>query len=119
MTEALEAKIDAVGSIMEARFSHADMERAGLVSWMERVSGAVDRLVALSSNILLIQQRTQTVEASVADMALDIDGLDTRMSDIESNRKADVKTSKLLISGLSATGGALAIYLFDKLIGKS
>lgn len=117
MTDALEAKIDGLAANMETRFSSHEKEQAGMVSWMERLSSSVDKLVELGGSMVAVQQRMSVIEGSQRDQALDIDGLDNRMSDIESTRKADKLGSEITKWTLGATGGAILAFFMNKLLG--
>lgn len=117
MTDALEAKIDGLAQNMETRFAAHEKEQAGMVAWMERLSSSVDRLVDFGSSLLAIQQRTTNVEGRVSDIQLDIDALDSRMSDIESEKKADGLKTGFMKWGLGITGGAFLTLIVQKIIG--
>lgn len=117
MTEAIKAQLDGLKDHMDTRFAAHERDQAGMVAWMERLSASVDRLVDFGSSLLAIQQRTAAIEGAVSDVKIDIDGLDTRMSDIESNRKADAAKNDITKWGLGATGGAIVAYVVQQLIG--
>lgn len=114
----LVAKIDGLASVVDTRFKAHEKEQAGVVAWMERLANGLDRLVEMGSTMTAVQHRIAAVEHTARDQALDIDGLDTRMSDIESNRKADGLRSSLTKWGLGATGGALVAYAVQTFLGK-
>ena len=118
MTDAIEEKIDGLKAVTETRFAHLEKEQAGMVAWMERLSASVDRLVDFGSSLLAVQQRTSNVENMVRDQALDIDGLDHRLSDIESSRKADNLKGKWVEWLLALTGGAFATLIVQKILGE-
>ena len=114
----LAAKIDGLASVMDTRFKAHEKEQAGVVAWMERLANGVDRIIEMGSTMTSVQHRISAVEHATQDQALDIDGLDTRMSDIESHRKADSLRSSLTKWGLGATGGALVAYAVQAFLGK-
>lgn len=118
MSDLLEAKIDGLATVMNTRFSAHEKEQAGVVAWMERLANGLDRLVEMGSTMTAVQHRVAAVEHVARDHALDLDGLDTRMSDIESNRKAEKLRSSWVGWGLGATGGALVAYAVQTFLGK-
>lgn len=116
-TETIEAKIDGLQNVMEARFSSHEKEQAGIIAWMERLSASIERMVDFGNTVTALQHRTAAVEGSQSDMTLDIDALDTRLSNIEVNRKADAVRQGAISTGLGAALGALIGAVATKLVG--
>lgn len=108
MSSAVLVKLDAIKDEMDVRFSHVEREQAGMRDWMERLSNSIERLAEVTSNFLALQQRVSSVERSHSDLALDVDGLDTRMSDIEKKGIGRDLINKVWIA-LAASGATAAI----------
>lgn len=107
MTDALEEKIVGGFKAVDQRFSAIEREQNGIISWLERLSASVEKLTEFGGALVSLQTRQAHIEARQTDMALDIDNLDGRMSDIESNKKVADWRNGAIIAILSSIATAI------------
>lgn len=117
MTEAIEAKIDGLRDTTEARLAGIEREQHGIVSWLERLSASVEKVADFAGALLTVQTKQAHFDAKLTDVILDIDGLDSRMSDIESDRKLSRWRDGAIIAGLSSAATAAIAFASGKVLG--
>lgn len=106
MTAALEAKIDGL-----------QREQNGMAAWLERLSLGIERVADFGATMAVLQTKQAHTDGVLSDLSLDVDGLETRLSSIESNNKVGRWVTNSALALISTIIGAYLAFAIPKILG--